>query len=614
MKWILRSAFAAASLGSVAPALAQDYVPPMVAPMVPPAAPGVEEGARAEQSRGGFASALPVPPPPATSPLRGLAGALPDCVPAASGPKRPPARRVQWAVEDHPASPVEPAAGSLAKVPALASLAPLVPRPPVSPDEPPSYLPPPAPSTEPVKEAPSTALPAPPAPGPLPAIPDAPPVAVASPEVGAEQKPGALPALPGANPNEPGAQLAPAVAPAVAPEQAPGCQSGCDPTDRVSNLCDPARRLFPQDGPVRLRGWLDGGYVYNPSNPASKFNGPYNSVDRTQEPMFNQLYAILDRPLPAGGAWGAGFRADVLYGYDYWLGQSRGFEADRDFNPRWNGQYYGLALPQLYGEVGNDILSLKLGHFYSLVGYEALPAVSNFFYSHAYSYQFGQPITNWGGVVTTQFTPNFQAQVGVVNGWDALVGRTNNANFTGRLLYTSPGKLWWASAAIISGDEQTNPALLPNVVNTVGNRTRYDLLLGLTPGGLCGRWEYVFHHYYGWQEFGTAQGNYARWYGIDQYLYYRVSRTVRWGTRFEWFRDEDGTQVGLKNRPANPNNPPLPGNYFSLTTGLNYTPRPNFVLRPEIRWDFTSDTLRPAFSDGRKNNQLLLGCDLIWLF
>ena len=46
-------------------------------------------------------------------------------------------------------------------------------------------------------------------------------------------------------------------------------------------------------------------------------------------------------------------------------------------SPRdWNsGEYYGLAIPQLYGEIGNQDLSLKLGHFYTIVGYEGVPAV-----------------------------------------------------------------------------------------------------------------------------------------------------------------------------------------------------------------------------------------------
>ena len=84
--------------------------------------------------------------------------------------------------------------------------------------------------------------------------------------------------------------------------------------------------------------------------------------------MFNQAYVTLDRPLPRSGEIGAGFRVDALFGYDYFLGQSRGFETDRDGNQRWNGQNYGLAIPQAYAELGSDVWSLKLGHFYSHVG------------------------------------------------------------------------------------------------------------------------------------------------------------------------------------------------------------------------------------------------------
>jgi hypothetical protein len=368
--------------------------------------------------------------------------------------------------------------------------------------------------------------------------------------------------------------------------------------------------LFPQDRGVRVHGWLNGGYTYNTSNPNSKFNGPYNSIDRNAQPVFNQGYAIIERGLPTTGDWGFGGRVDLLYGLDHFLGQSRGFEATRDFGSKWNGQYYGLAIPQAYVETGNDVMSLKVGHFYSTVGYESLAAVNNFFYSRAYSFQFGQPITHWGGVFTTQLTRNVQVHAGLVNGWDTLTGRGSNVNFLGGVKYTADSGNWWSSFALVSGEENNHVAGLPGIRYAPANRTRYSFLLGITPGGPCGKWEYVFHHYNAWQENGTAQGNFARWYGIDQYLYYRVSDKWRLGTRFEWFRDEDGTRVGL-NRPANTTNPPLPGNYFSLTGGANFTPTANFSLRPEIRWDFTSDSVRPAFSDGRKNNQLLLGMDMI---
>ena len=53
-------------------------------------------------------------------------------------------------------------------------------------------------------------------------------------------------------------------------------------------------------------------------------------------------------------------------------------------------------MPQAYAEVfcpwGNG-LSVKLGHFYSIFGYETVTAPDNFFYSHSYVFQYGEPNT-----------------------------------------------------------------------------------------------------------------------------------------------------------------------------------------------------------------------------
>ncbi|MCI0704160.1 MAG: outer membrane beta-barrel protein [Planctomycetia bacterium] len=453
--------------------------------------------------------------------------------------------------------------------------------------------------------APPTVLPEIPKASTLPDIPIAPPV----PDEDPDAKPTWLPPVTDDPVSAKPADTSPALAPA--PRPAPVSEP---PTGGLGEaVYDPVWREIPLDGNVWAYGLLSGGFVYNTSNPDSKFNGPYNSIDRSAEPMFNQGYFVLERRLRGDASINVGWRLDALFGYDHFLGQSRGFEVDRDAGKRWNGQYYGLAIPQAYVEAGNDVMTLKLGHFYTLVGYEVLPATGNFFYSHAYSYQFGQPFTHWGGLITTQLTGNWQVQVGLANAWDTLVGRVNSVNFLGGLKYIPDGERWWASFALASGRHQNNVAGLPNIADSPGNRTRYGLLLGVTPGGPCGKWEYIFHHYYGWQENGTPQGNFARWYGIDQYLFYRLTQKVKLGGRFEWFRDEDGTRVGL-NRPSNPNKPPLPGNYFSLTGGINYLPMPNLIVRPEVRWDFTSDTIRRAFNDGAKNNQLLFAFDAIWQF
>jgi hypothetical protein len=138
-----------------------------------------------------------------------------------------------------------------------------------------------------------------------------------------------------------------------------------------ANPFESATRLFDTDGPVGIYGWLNGGYIGNANNPVSKFNGPYNAVDR-DELMFNQAYLVIEKLLGNTEGIEYGFRADALYGFDYILAQSRGLEVNPDGSARWNGnQYYGLALPQLYGEVGNKNASLKVGRFYSVVGYTA---------------------------------------------------------------------------------------------------------------------------------------------------------------------------------------------------------------------------------------------------
>jgi hypothetical protein len=116
------------------------------------------------------------------------------------------------------------------------------------------------------------------------------------------------------------------------------------------------------------------------------------------------------------------------------------------------------------------------------------------------------------------------------------------------------------------------------------------------------------------QERGNINGGTAYWYGIDQYLYYTMNDCWKAGLRFEWFRDEDGTRVGL-NRPSNPNNPPYVGNFFSLTFGLNWTPTANLTVRPEIRADwYDGKQARLPYDDGTEDSQLLLGVDVIWRF
>lgn len=372
--------------------------------------------------------------------------------------------------------------------------------------------------------------------------------------------------------------------------------------------------LFGEGDRGGISGWLNGGFVGNFGVPRSKFNGPYNAVDRANEAMMNQVYIIGERTLPTDGSTGIGARTDVLYGEDFPLAMSLGWETNPGPSDWNSGEYYGLAIPQLYAEVGSRDLSLKLGHFYTIVGYEGVPAVGNFFYQKAYSYQFAGPFTHWGGLVNWNATDNVEFDGGLVNGWNGLASPYSKANFLGRARVKNDDNSLATSFAIVTGDEGNDfsPLFQPAPPLTSANRTRYSLILEYRP---TDRWEYLFHHWLGTQAKGLASGGTALWAGIDQYLYYRVSKNWLWGARFEWFQDTDGTRVGL-NRPSNPNHVPLPGNFYSLTVGPNWTPTGNFLMRPCFRWDFFGGPTGPrrAYNDGVSNQQTMLGFDLIQKF
>ncbi len=368
--------------------------------------------------------------------------------------------------------------------------------------------------------------------------------------------------------------------------------------------------LFPQDpNGLSIRGWLNGGFIGNTSSPNSKFNGPYNAVDRSNEAMFNQAYLITEYGLPRCGC-GIGGRVDLLYGEDFFLAESIGMEKRPDGSPRWNNEYYGLAIPQAYVSFGSEELSVQVGHFYSVVGYEGVMAPDNFFYSKAYSYQFAGPFTHWGTQANWRPSDSCTVTGGLHNGWDALDRASDSIGFVGKIRFDSQSTGAWSSFAIVTGDDFSDPAgILGSTAFT--NRTRYSWLAGLP---LADRLDYVFHHWLGLQEDGGLANTRAWWYGIDQYLYYTISNHWQAGARFEWFRDEDGTRVGL-NRARNLNNPPFPGSFYSLSLGLNWKPTGNLVIRPEVRADWYDGDAAPSpFQDGTNDSQFMLGFDGILMF
>ena len=393
---------------------------------------------------------------------------------------------------------------------------------------------------------------------------------------------------------------------------------------------------------IETYGFIDVGIGANAWG--ADWNGPITFNDRAWQGQMNQLYLINERILKEDQL-SLGGRVDLLYGTDYIYTTATGF--DGGWNDTNGGnRYYGLAMPQLYGEVGTQALNVKFGHFYTLIGYEVVPAIGNFFYTHAYTMQYGEPFTHTGVLAT--WNPNDQLSIigGITNGWDnwdvglptnqanPFPGSTSNASFLGAVTFSSSDGSQALTLANSSGNEFATASFVNPFSAYVGNRTVTSIVYS---NEFTDKLTYVYQSDLGYQAYaggdipvyyetqGQQPGS-AYWYGVNQYLFYNFTDYLIGGLRLEWFRDNNGTRVQYGLRDGSPDATGFAGNFWAMTWGLNYLVGNNLVIRPELRYDWFSQDLgnaalgvglpfgKTAGGLGTQSDQFYGGCDIIWQF
>ncbi|PKM12984.1 MAG: porin [Gammaproteobacteria bacterium HGW-Gammaproteobacteria-3] len=347
-------------------------------------------------------------------------------------------------------------------------------------------------------------------------------------------------------------------------------------------------------------GWVEGGIAGNPDDPDDGFNGPVTFNDRANEFNMHQLYGFIERAVDSeAGQWDLGFRADVLYGTDARFTTQANFDDKLIVDSE--SRLYKLAFPQVYAElfapIGNGITT-KIGHFYTIIGNEVVTAPDNFFFSHAYTMQYGEPFTHTGILASYPVNNNISVTGGVVTGWDSFFQQP--ANFLGGASYTTDDEKTSIAFSMITGDVGDNP--IPD-----HNRTMYSIVIN---HDFTDKLHYTLQHDMGIEE-SYAGNSSAKWYGVNQYVTFDVNNEVSTGVRFEWFRDEDGVRVA----PIGTGNTfpgGVPNHYFAVTAGLNYAPVSWLKLRPEVRYDWATEG--KPFDDLSEDNQFLISADAIITF
>ena len=429
---------------------------------------------------------------------------------------------------------------------------------------------------------------------------------------------------------------------------------------RIDYGSGPDRRIhLPrlEDRDVYTYGWIE--YGLGANNWGAPFNGPVTLGDRSWQGQLNQLYFVTEREADGSAGWDVGGRVDLLFGTDYFYTTALGLDA-YPLQPlgieniaSWGfSKDYGLAMPQLFADVAYRNVNLRFGHFYSILGFEQVPAIGNFFYSHAFSMQFS-PFTFTGFLGSWQPTEEATFFGGITTGWNNFFdgqpmvgdfailnpnypGAGSTASFLGGINLESSDKTQTLSIMTTTGNEVTTISRDPADGSLVGNRT---LVSTVYTNRLSDKLIYVFQNDNAWQfNANVSPGNagqqpgLAQWYSFVNYLFWQFRPKWEAGVRLEYFRDNNGYIISAPLRNESQLGNPgywtegFAGSFWELTFGLNWYPNNNWVIRPELRYDWfspnTATTPRPYGKPlgqginvgGDKLGQFYGGCDVIWQF
>lgn len=390
------------------------------------------------------------------------------------------------------------------------------------------------------------------------------------------------------------------------PSAAAACNADC-----AIASCDPCAASCLNGGhrlgcsAIEWGGYVNAGVLCNTDG--SHYLGTTN-VNGENGGALNGLYGYLKKEANTNGCgtdWG--FGADFMFGQDSRFMRSyTGLDEDMYTGHNSRGdKTYGFALPQLYAELAYNDWSVKAGHMYTLLGWESGRADQRFFYSISYGFQ-GVPVTQSGVLATYSGFENLDITMGWINGVNAgLENDYDESLFAGKFAYHLNDRMT-LSYAVNAGNFSAN-----DWINSYGALSTLGININLN-GQFYGS---VNTFVFDWQikpclqyvailDYSSLNGNMfgfdrnINYKTIGQHLYYTVNDCWKWGARIEWLKCNSLLNVEVT----------------SLTFGANWTPfcNKNFVVRPELRYDSSNGF--NLFNNGRKDDQLCLGFDVMYKF
>lgn len=338
------------------------------------------------------------------------------------------------------------------------------------------------------------------------------------------------------------------------------------------------------NGGLKIGGWFQMGYHTEGTNDNGAGGGGtgfFNNYPNVLQ--LHQAWIYAEKKAETYGyGWDWGFRADYVYGTDGQDTQAFGNRPDH-WDEGWdNGNFYGHAIPQLYADVAYNDLTVRVGHFYTFVGYETVSAPDNFFYSKSGSLFF-EPFTHTGILAEWAYSDCVTFYAGWSLGWDTGYSNNGGSAFLGGVSVQLTDAVSLTYGATMGDFGFVHPVGV--AIGSDPDAYEHSIVLDCQ---VTERLKYVLQTDYVDNSIAMANllGAPSTVLTVNQYLLYALND--RWGVggRFEWI----GAGVN--------------GEVAAFTVGANYRPHPNLVFRPEVRFEEFDPTI------GRKD-QTLFGIDAI---
>jgi Putative beta-barrel porin-2, OmpL-like. bbp2 len=320
---------------------------------------------------------------------------------------------------------------------------------------------------------------------------------------------------------------------------------------------------------IQVYGWTD--MSFTASSDAHE-QLPMGFNYKANQFLLQQNWLRVDQAVnPAVAEPTLGFRLDTFLGSDYRFTVARGLFDKQLSNAHGEPDTYGIDPIQMYLDLyvpeilkGLDI---KLGRFFSQYGVESSDTTQNAVSSHAYTFIY-DPFTNTGLLATLKVTDAVTVQSGLVTGSDIVIASGATPTYIGSVKWARPNGHDSAELSVIVGCDRYNTR------DAFNNPDIFDLVYTHI---FDSRWTYDLETLVGFEtnvpDIGTAT-----WFGAVQYLIYTFSPRFNGMARLEFFDDCQGQRTGFV------------GLYTAATAGVTFEPINAVLLRPEVRYDYSTDS------------------------